>query len=379
MESPVSSGTMLAVSAALIDGPREPVLVERPRPSPSGDEVLLGALEVGLCGTDREILEGHYGTSGPNRPDLVLGHECLAQVLEAPAASSLRAGDLVVPMVRLPCAAPECRPCRTGHQDFCITGSFVERGIRGADGFLAERLVEREEQLVPVPSALRSVGVLVEPLTVAEKGLARLETVRAGVPGTDADRPASALVIGAGPVGLLAAALLSLRGWTVTVASRSDAASPKAQLARELGATYRSTAEADLRELGRASGGFPLIFEAAGDAATTLGAIEALSLNGVLVATGLPGPGATASGLGDALGALVLGNRTLIGSVNASRRDFERAVEDLGAMNDRWPCALERLITRLPLIRAPEAFAAAGMLKPVLTLEGGSPSRSSSA
>src|SRR5262252_3087174 len=146
-------------------------LVDIPQPKLRGaTDVLLRVREVGLCGTDREISSFEYGSPPPGSDHLILGHESLAEVVEVGrGVRSLRPGDLVVAMVRRPCPHPECRACRGGRQDFCTTGDFTERGIKGADGFLAEHVVDDEEYLVKVPQVLADVAVLIEPITVVTK------------------------------------------------------------------------------------------------------------------------------------------------------------------------------------------------------------------
>src|SRR5262252_2224368 len=134
---------------------------------PLGDEVLLRPIEVGICGTDREIFAFEHGAPPPGSSELVLGHEALAEVVEVgPDVTWARAGRLVVPMVRRPCPNPRCAACRAGRPEYCVTGEFSERGIVHADGFLSEQVLEEERYLVPVPGVLEDVGVLVEPLSV---------------------------------------------------------------------------------------------------------------------------------------------------------------------------------------------------------------------
>src|SRR5574338_1022115 len=140
----------------------------------SPGDVELRILDVGVCGTDREIVRFEYGTPPAGSPYLVIGHECVAEVVRAsPAVTSVSAGDLVIPMVREPCPEASCRACRAGRQDFCETDAFTERGIRGRHGYMTERVVVAERYLLAVPKPLRNVAVLVEPLTIAERSSAR--------------------------------------------------------------------------------------------------------------------------------------------------------------------------------------------------------------
>lgn len=136
------------------------------------DQVKLRILDIGICGTDKEICAFEYGTPPPGSDYLVIGHESLGEVIEVgPAASRVNVCDLVVPTVRRPCPHPECRPCRSGYPDFCSTGDYTERGIKEAHGFMTEEVVDHERYMHVVPPELRDVAVLTEPLTIAEKFL----------------------------------------------------------------------------------------------------------------------------------------------------------------------------------------------------------------
>jgi threonine dehydrogenase-like Zn-dependent dehydrogenase len=194
-------------SIRIVDHP-EPVL-EHPR------DVKLAILDVGICGTDREIACFDYGTPPPGSPYLVIGHESLGRVIEiGSGVTRVKPGDLVVTMVRRPCPHPECRACTNGRQDFCFTGDFTERGIKQRHGYMTERVVDDQRYMHVVPSHLQDVGVLVEPLTIAEKALIQVWDVQERLPWTAPGAPAGdghgqkALVLGAGPVGLLGALAL---------------------------------------------------------------------------------------------------------------------------------------------------------------------------
>src|SRR5215471_17778830 len=180
-------------------------LIEIPEPHLQGaTDVLLRVREVGLCGTDREIISFEHGSPPKGSDRLILGHESLAEVVEVGRnVRSLRPGDLVVAMVRRPCSHPECRPCRAGRSDFCITGDFTERGIKQADGFLTEYTLDDEQYLVKVPKPLADVAVLIEPITVVAKAANQARAILDRLPyDTEHQR---GLVLGAGPVGLLGA------------------------------------------------------------------------------------------------------------------------------------------------------------------------------
>jgi threonine dehydrogenase-like Zn-dependent dehydrogenase len=325
----------------------------------SDTSVRLRMLDVGVCGTDTEICRFDYGgTPPPGEDHLVVGHEGLGRVVEAgPGVARLAPGDLVVPMVRRPCDRRECRACRSGHQDFCETGAYTERGIVGAHGFLAEEVAEDERYLVRLAPELRGVGILTEPLTIAEKAIRQFLEVRRRLPWlAEADEAEllggrSGLVLGAGPVGLLGCMLLRLRGLAVTVYSRGGADDPRAVLVRRLGATYLSSAEVPTSELASRAGSIDLVYEAAGASQLAFDVLPQLGANGVFVFTGVPGRKHRIEVPGDTIMRnLVLRNQAVVGTVNAGRIDFDSAARDLLAIRERWPGALEALITgRYPM------------------------------
>jgi len=232
--APLTASKDVALSTA---AERRLALVDHPAPTLEHDtDVLVRMLDVGICGTDREIARFDYGTPPPGSDYLVIGHESLARVEQVGSAvATLKPGDLVVTMVRRPCPHPECRACRAGRQDFCFTGDFTERGIKERHGFMTELVVDDERYMHVVPSELREIGVLVEPLTIAEKALIQVWDVQERLPWTaPGTRPGDghgqrALVLGAGPVGLLGAMALLLRGFDTWVYSREEAGDPKAQ------------------------------------------------------------------------------------------------------------------------------------------------------
>jgi glucose 1-dehydrogenase len=353
-------------------------VLERATPALASDtSVRLRMLDVGVCGTDAEICRFDYGGRPPPGEDyLIVGHEALGEVIETGSRVRLRPGDLVVPMVRRPCSRPECSACRAGHPDFCETGAYTERGIVGAHGFLAEEVVEDERYLVALAPELREVGVLTEPLTIAEKGLRQFLEVRRRLPwlaqATDAELMAGrhALVLGAGPVGLLGCMLLRLRGLSVTVYSRGPSGGRRPLLIESLGASYLSSSEVPVSEVAKGIDGIDLIYEGAGASQLAFDALEQLGANGVFVFTGVPGRKHRIEISGDAIMRnLVLRNQTVLGTVNAGRVDFESAVEDLGRIRKAWPGALEALITgRYPMTRFCERAGNGHGIKDVIAL-----------
>lgn len=316
-------------------------------------DVKLRILDVGICGTDREICRFDYGTPPRGQDALVIGHEALGEVIDVGAdVTRVAIGDLVVPMVRRPCAHATCLPCRSGRQDFCATGDFHERGIKDAHGFMTEFIVDDEQYMNRVPRELRDWAVLVEPLTIAEKALQQLWQVQSRLPWvcpTHKDRPEGcgrAVVLGAGPVGLLGAMALRNAGFKVTVYSRGAAPNDKAEIAALIGADYVSSAEVTPTALAERLGNIDLIYEAVGASRTSFELMQVLGVNGVFIFTGVPGRKAPVEVDTDALMRnLVLKNQVVFGTVNAGRAAFERAIEDLEAFRSRWPAAVDALIS----------------------------------
>src|SRR5215469_921048 len=239
-------------------------LVDVPQPKLQGStDVLLRVREVGLCGTDREISSFEYGDPPSGTDRLSLGHESLAEVIEVGRdVRSFKPGNLAVAMVRRPCPHPECRPCRAGRPDFCVTGDYTERGIKGADGFLTDYVVEDEEYLVRVPHALADVAVLVEPLSVVAKASDRTQAIFHGLPFESG--PQRGLVLGAGPIGLLGAMVLVADGFETVVYSRDPEQSKQAELVRSLGAYYVSSTAIPIENLRDRWGKFDVVLEAVG-------------------------------------------------------------------------------------------------------------------
>ena len=224
-------------AVAVFPESRQVKLIEQDVPRISRpDQVLLRLLDVGICGTDKEICSFEYGTPPPGDDHLVIGHESLGEIVQVGAAvERLRPGDLVVPSVRRPCPHRGCLACRSGHQDYCYTGEFTERGIKEAHGYMSEyAVVDYERYMTVVPPDLREIAVLAEPLTIAEKALAQIFwMMQHRPPWLDPQTPSqergsglSALVLGIGPVGLLGAMTLATAGFTTYVYSRELPPSP---------------------------------------------------------------------------------------------------------------------------------------------------------
>src|SRR5581483_9163074 len=296
-------------------------------------------LRVGVDGTDREIDAAEYGEAPPGERFLVTGHESLGEVLAVGpnVPPSLKPGTLVVATVRRPGTSPYDR---IGRQDFTTDAVYFERGINLRHGYLTERYVEDCEWVVALPERLREVGVLLEPTTVAEKGVDQAYEIQRRL---RIWRPQRAAVLGAGTIGLLATLLLRLRGLDVVCYSRRPAPYLNSELIEALGATYVSSEETALADAG---GPFDLIFEATGFSPLVFEAAQALGKNGVLVLASVTGGSRRIEIDADAINqGFVLGNKVMVGTVNASRDDFERGVAELVRAEAIYPGWLGRLLT----------------------------------
>jgi len=315
---------------------------DMPEPAPEEGALLVDGLALGVCGTDREIARGEYGWAPPGAERLILGHESLGRVREAPEHSGFSAGDLVVGIVRRPDPEP-CACCARGEWDFCRNGKYTERGIKSLHGYGSERWRVEPEFAVRLDPQLEDVGVLLEPASVVAKAWDQL--------GRFAERacyePRTVLVTGAGPIGLLAALLGVQRGLEVHVFDR-ETEGAKPALARALGARYHHQAMVD-------AGLVDIVIEATGADQVVIDALARTAAPGIVCLTGVSPAGRTQEvDVGALNRTLVLQNDIVFGSVNANRRHYEAAAEALGRADRDW---LRGMITRrLPLERFPEAL-----------------------
>jgi threonine dehydrogenase-like Zn-dependent dehydrogenase len=307
-------------------------LEEVPEPDPSTGAILVEAVAVGICGTDVEIASGAYGWAPPGRDRLILGHESLGRVLDPGGDQSLKAGDLVVGIVRRPDPVP-CPNCAVGEWDMCRNGQYTERGIKQIDGFMSERWRVEPGYFTKVDPALGFLGVLLEPTTVVVKAWELVAVMRARA----FWEPKRVLVTGGGPIGMLAA-LIGVQHGLETHLLDHATSGPKPDLVRDLGATYHSGSVADV--------GFEpdVVIECTGAGAVMVDAVRGVASGGVVCLTGVGGGGeASGSTPADMGRELVLRNNVIVGSVNANRRHFYRAAETLAAADPAW---LDRIITR---------------------------------
>ena len=316
-------------------------LEEVPSPDPHDGSVLVEAIAVGVCGTDVEIVEGKYGWAPPGKKRLVLGHESLGRVIDPGSSAALKPGELVAGIVRRPDPVP-CPNCAVGEWDMCRNGQYTERGIKEIDGFMSERWRIEPEYAVKIDRSLGHLGVLLEPTTVVTKAWEQVSAV-----GHRAYwQPRTVLITGAGPIGLMAALLGRQRGLDVHVLDRVQSG-PKPDLVRDLGATYHTGLVADL----------PLepdvIIECTGVGPVIADVIRKVASGGIVCLTGVGSGGHTVVSAADVAAAMVLQNNVVLGTVNANKRHWYLAGQDLARADRKW---LARLITRR---ERPESFARA--------------------
>jgi threonine dehydrogenase-like Zn-dependent dehydrogenase len=321
-----------AGSAAVTDV-EEPPLADGP--------VLVETLAIGICGTDLEICKGDYGTAPAGSERLVIGHESLGRVLEAPKGAGLTEGDLVVGIVRRPDPVP-CPNCAIGEWDMCRNGAYTERGIKDRHGYASQRYRIDPDFAVRVDPALGEFGVLLEPTSVVAKAWDHVERIGAR---SAAWSPHTVLVCGAGPIGLLAALLAVQKGYEVHVVDRVTDG-PKPGIVADLGATYHHEPVASL------AGVADVVVECTGVAQVVIDVLGHTAPDAIVCLTGVSSGGRTLQfDAGEVNREMVLGNAVVFGSVNANRRHYEAGAEALSSADTRW---LARLITRrVPL----ESFA----------------------
>jgi len=346
-------------AVAVFPGRREVQLINHAEPNiQSATQVKVRVLDVGVCGTDREIVSFQYGTPPEGSDHLIIGHESLCQITEAgDKVTKAKSGDLVVLTVRRPCPHASCIACRSGRQDFCYTGDFTERGIKQRHGYMTELVVEEEGYVNVVPHELREVAVLVEPLTIAEKSLEQLRIVQERLP-WDGEGHRRALVLGAGPVGLLGAMALTIAGFEVTVYSRSKKHEETDPTVSAIGARYIAAESHSVEQMAKDVGPIDVVYEAIGASGTAFEVIKHFGPNGVFMFTGVPGrKGPIEVDTDGIMRDLVLNNQVILGSVNAPPHSFQAAIRDLGTFMQKWPDAVRSMITaRFPIEQATHAL-----------------------
>jgi threonine dehydrogenase-like Zn-dependent dehydrogenase len=308
---------------------------------PDGRGVLVRILRVGVDGTDKEINAAEYGAAPPGYDFLVTGHEGFGQVESVgPNVTELRPGDYVVATVRRPGTSIYDV---IGTNDMTTDDTYFERGINLRHGFLTEYYVDDAEFIVKVPRGLKEVGVLLEPLTVVEKGIHQAYEIQRRL---RVWRPRKAAVMGAGTIGLLATLALRLRGLDVTTFGLSKKPYLNSDLVEALGARYESTADLPIIEAAQTYGPFDIIFEATGYSPVVFDGMQALGKNGVLVLSSVTGGDRKTEVPADKINLeFVLGNKVMVGTVNANREYFEMGASDMAQAEAEYPGWLSRLLT----------------------------------
>ena len=325
-----------------------------PEPPAREGGMLVRAIAVGICGTDRELVDGIYGQACEGKERLVLGHESLGRVISAPADSGFSVGDMVVGIVRHPDPVP-CANCALGEWDMCRNGLFTERGIKQADGFCAERWRTDPGFAVKVTPVLGIAAVLLEPASVLAKAWEHIERIGR----RSRWAPQRVLVTGAGPVGLMAAMMGLQRELEVHVMDHNKEG-PKPELVRRLGASYHTRFPAFEPDI---------VIECSGSPKVIVQAVGGSAPGGIVCLTGLGGSQHQASFDAAKLNqSMVLENRVVFGTVNANLRHYHDAADALARADRSW---LQSIITRrVPLERWQEAYEKRkGDVKTVLVFE----------
>ena len=324
----------------------------------SEDEVLVKVIDAGVCRTDIEIRDGLYGEAPRGCDYLILGHESLGLVESVGKnVKSLSIGDYVVRTVRRKCV-DNCVNCKKSLIDMCTTGNYSEVGIKGLHGVMVEKYVDKEEYLVKIPVEHADVGVLLEPLSVVEKAVCQAYKIQERL----VWQPQRALVLGAGPIGLLQAFITRLEGWDTYVIAKSKKGNLKSQIVEEIGAKYISTYEKDINEVLKGFRPFDFILEATGVAHVIPSAWRVLNNNGVFCLSSITGGRNTVPfPINEINLETVLGNKILFGTVNSNKQDYRRGVKRFSQIKAKWSGLLEQLITkRLSIEGFSEGFVFGG-------------------
>jgi threonine dehydrogenase-like Zn-dependent dehydrogenase len=314
------------------------VLCQEPGPG----QVLIRIRQVGICGTDRELIRAHFGAAPPGEGALVLGHEMLGEIAAVgPGVTGFVPGELVTATVRRP---DGCPACEGGQPDMCQWLQYTERGIGGLHGYMTETVVEDARWVVGVPPELAHIGILTEPLSVVEKALRQANLIQRRL---NSWNPKQAIVFGSGPIGLLGALMLRSRGMDVAVISRRLAPNTASEIVETAGVNYIAAQEDELKAIAAEMPPIDLIIEASGRPEPVFAAMEILGNNGVLVLLSGTGSKQELTVPAAAInGSLLRGNKIVAGSVNSAKEDFELGVADLARFEELWPGLASRLITR---------------------------------
>lgn len=323
-------------------------LVEMDKPSVNeiaeGRGVLVEILRVGVCGTDREINNGEYGVAPEGSDFLVLGHENFGKVVEiGENVNEFEIGNYVVATVRRPRGSSIYDTI--GQPDFTTDNEYYERGISRIHGFMAEFYSENADFLIKIPPAIAEIAVLLEPLSIIEKGLKQAEDIQRRL---DIWQPKRAAVLGTGNVGLLTVMALRMRGYEVHGFGLDlPEGYVNAELCNYIGATYDSTKATTIKDSVEKYGEYDLIFECTGYSPIIFDAMQALNENGILILASVTGGDRKTDAVpSDKINQMfVLGNRAMVGTVNANREHFELGVKDLALCEAMYAGWLSRMLT----------------------------------
>jgi threonine dehydrogenase-like Zn-dependent dehydrogenase len=332
-------------------------VIDVPDPPVSDGAVVVRGRAIGICGTDKEIVFDGYGTPPAGAMQLVLGHESLGEVIDAPAGSGLSPGDLVSGIVRRPDPEP-CPCCAAGEWDMCRNGRYTERGIAGAPGYGSDLWRADPQYAVRIDPALGDLGVLLETASVVAKAWEHIERIG----GRACYKPETAVITGAGPVGLLAALLARQRGLATWVLDKVTEG-PKPELVAGLGALYSTKPATELPVRP------DVVIECTGLGQVLAEVIASAGSNAVIALAGVSHHAHLApADLSAVNRQLVLGNQVIFGTINAARRHYDQAAEALTGADPGW---LARMLTRqVPMAAWPEALARQpGDIKVTVTLE----------
>ena len=315
-----------------------------PEPPLSEGSILARATALGVCGTDRDIMAGEYGAAPAGQERLILGHESLGRVEQAPRDSSFAPGDLIVGFVRHPDPVP-CAACAAGEWDMCLNGKYTEHGIKARNGFGAERFRIDPEFAIKVDPGLDTLGVLIEPTSVVAKAWDHIDAIGRR---SRSWRPKTVLITGAGPIGMLAALIGAQRRLEVHLLDRNTTG-PKPELAHRLGAKYHTS------DIGALDMRPDILIECTGAVPVITGALQRVAPSGIVCLAGVTPAGRLAEiDVGALNRSMVLNNQVVFGSVNGNRLHYEAAALALAKADKEW---LRRLITRrVPLDRWQEAL-----------------------
>ena len=334
--------TAIAVTPGQPDSIRR---VQREVPEPGPTEVLIDVIRCGICGTDREVASGHAGSPPAGQQEIVLGHELLGRINSAgDRVSSHKPGDLVTATVRRPDGCPSCQ---AGQVDMCQWHQYTEHGIQGLDGYLAGKVIVDQQYVIPVPAHLEATGVLIEPLTVVEKAVRQANLIQQRITAWNLK---TAIVAGAGPIGILGSMLLRSMGLDVYTLARTPAPNTAATVIHQAGANYISTRDESMTALAHRIGNVDIILECTGASQVAFEGMQALGVNGVLILLSITSSETISTvPVGMVNNGIVSGNKVVVGSVNAGLEDFGAAVQRLDTFEHLWPGLAASLIThRVP-------------------------------